>query len=289
MKPQLLKLTKSAVHSYSIRKELQPNINNKWHFHTELELIQFHKGSGLQFIGDHISRFQKGDTLLIGSNLPHYWKFDEIDDQNAASDSAYSTVIHFSENFWGNIFLDLPELKEVKQVIEKAKKGLLIQSHENNHLINLIERLYNANKIFKITTLIECIQAFADDQNTKTLSSEGFLNSFSLIENDRINTIYNFTLSNYNKKISLEEIATIVNLEPNSFCRFFKLRTGKTYSNFLQEIRIGQACKFLIENKQNLKNICFASGFNNFSCFHKGFKSITGKTPKEYRDIHLKN
>lgn len=288
MKPQLLKVTTSATQSFNIRKEMQPNINNKWHYHAELELIQFHQGSGLQFIGDNISRFQTGDALLIGSNLPHYWKFDESGYHNSKASSPYSTVIHFNEKLWGDSFLDLPEMKVVKMVIEKAKKGLFLEGKKNKHLPSLIEVLFNSNSLLRITTLLECIQVFASDK-TIVLSSDGFINAFSLLENDRINAIYNFSLSNFKRKISLAEISAFVNLEPNSFCRFFKSRTGKTYTAFLQEIRIGQACKLLIENKQSLKQICFTSGFNNFSCFHKGFKTIIGKTPKEYRDAHFKN
>lgn len=288
MKPRLLKVTTTATESFSIRKEMQPNINNKWHYHVELELILFHQGSGLQFIGDNISRFEAGDALLIGSNLPHYWKFDQPSYPDANSSSPYSTVVHFNEKIFGISFLELPELKEVKVIIEKAKKGLFIEAIKNKHLPLLIEKLCHSNSLLRITTLLECIQAFADHQ-TKKLSSEGFINAFSLLENDRINAIYNYSLSNFNRKIPLEEIAAFVNLEPNSFCRFFKSRTGKTYTRFLQEIRVGQACKFLIENKQSLKQICFASGFNNFSCFHKEFKAITGKTPHEYRDAHFKN
>ena len=219
--------------------------------------------------------------------MPHYWKFDQSAYENVPASSAYSTVIHFNEKFWGATFLDLPELREVKFVIEKAKKGLFIESKKNIHVPALTEKLFQANLLHKITALLECIQAFADDTITSTLSSEGFIHSSSILENNRINTIYNFSLTNFSRKISLEEIAAHVNLEPNSFCRFFKSRTGKTYTGFLQEIRVGQACKLLIENRLSLKQICFASGFNNFSCFHKAFKNISGKTPKEYRDAHL--
>jgi len=94
-------------------------------------------------------------------------------------------------------------------------------------------------------------------------------------------------VTNFKSAIKLDEIATVANISPNSFCRFFKSRTRKTYTQFINEIRIGNACKLLIEEKINLKQICYESGFNNFSSFHKFFKEITGKSPLQYQKEFL--
>jgi YesN/AraC family two-component response regulator len=119
------------------------------------------------------------------------------------------------------------------------------------------------------------------------LSSIGFNYDLSGAEHDRINTIYNYTLRHFNQKIYLNEIANLANLAPNSFCRYFKLKTGKTYSTFLTEIRIGYACKLLLDDKKCVKQICYESGFDNFSCFHHSFKKITGKSPQSYKKEYL--
>ena len=287
MKPHLLKVSTPSIQSFSIRKEMLPNINNRWHYHPELELIQFHQGSGLQFIGDYIGPFTAGDAVLVGSNLPHYWKFDQKIPDTLESPLPFSTVIHFNENFWGHSFLDLPELQQIKMLVQKAKKGLFLTAQQNKVLPQLIENLFSAADYQKITLLLDCIHAFHNEAGVKLLSSQDFNTAFTAPADDRINMIYNFSLKNFNRKIELKEIAGLVNFEPNSFCRYFKSRTGKNYFVFLREIRVGQACKLLIENRLSLKQICFASGFNNFSCFHKDFKQITGKTPKEYQSAHL--
>ena len=135
----------------------------------------------------------------------------------------------------------------------------------------------------RIMTLLEILLCVARSNEYHSLSSIGYQYDFSESENDRINAIYNHTLIHFNQKISLEEIAGISGMAPNSFCRYFKSRTGKTYSQFLTEIRIGRACKSLIETNMSIKQLCFESGFMNFSCFHRRFKAVTGQSPQSFR------
>jgi AraC-like DNA-binding protein len=116
-----------------------------------------------------------------------------------------------------------------------------------------------------------------------TLSSIGFKQDSFETEDDRINIIYDYSLKNFKRSIQLEEIAHVANISPNSFCRYFKSRTRKTYSQFLIEVRVGHACKLLIENNISIKQLCYESGFNNFTSFHKYFKMITGKSPLNYQ------
>lgn len=285
MKPLLLKVPRVADHSFSIRKDMIPNINNRWHYHEEVELIHFHQGSGTQFVGDHIMQFEAGDIVLIGANLPHYWKYDT---PLLPDNQPYSTVIHFFENFWGDRLLQLPEAKTIKGILEKAQRGLLIKGAAAKEAGALIEKIYHAGDIIRITALLECLLCFVNNRQCITLSSMGFNYHLSASESERLDAIYNFTLANFCHKISLKDIAAIALMAPNSFCRYFKSRTGKSYSRFLLELRIGYACKLLLDNRQSLKQIAAASGFNNLSGFHAGFKEITQKTPLEYQAAYLK-
>lgn len=283
MKPQLLKVPHKTDDSFSIRKDMVPYINNRWHYHEEVELIYFHKGSGTQFVGDNIRHFKAGDIVLVGSNLPHYWKYDDIHFLEKEDEIPFSSAIHFHENFLGDQFLDIPECKVIKGLLEKAKRGLLINGPATKDISILIERVFQVEGLNRIIALLKCLIAFSEVSDSIKLSSMGFHYNLSAAEHDRINCIYNYTLRHFNQKIYLKEIADLANLAPNSFCRYFKLKTGKTYSCFLTEIRVGYACKLLLDNKQSVKQISFESGFDNFSCFHKSFKKITGKTPQSYK------
>src|ERR1700735_2296865 len=166
MKPKLLKVPRTPAHSFSVREDRDPFINNRWHYHAEVELIIFHQGSGTQFVGDHIKRFQPGDIILVGSNLPHYWRFDDAASGDAppstspgatlpSSGPVHSTVIHFTENFWGDAFLDLPETKPIRSLLEKARRGILISAKEEEKIPELMEKIRLSEGVGRIIALIE--------------------------------------------------------------------------------------------------------------------------------------
>jgi AraC-like DNA-binding protein len=287
MKPQLLKVATGPTSSFSVRENMIPYMNNRWHFHPEVELIHFHKGSGMQFVGDSIMRFRPDDIVLVGSNLPHYWRFDDVYLHDHNDSVAYTTTIHFTENFWGDRFLNLPENKQLKVLLDKAKRGILITGKAGHKVSKLMGKAHRKTGVHRMIALLKCLVAFAEEDELTMLSSIGFQADLSDAENERINAIYEHTLSHFQRKIQLEEIANIAGMTPNSFCRYFKERTGKTYSQFLTEIRVGYACKLIMDNKLSIKQLCFESGFNNFSCFHKNFKHIMGKTPQGYQKEYL--
>jgi AraC-like DNA-binding protein len=289
MRPQLLKVLKGPGHSFSIRQDLVPHINNRWHYHKEVELIHFKKGEGTQFIGDNIKRFKPGDVVLVGSNLPHYWRFDDSYFEENAKVTADVRVAHFCEDFWGNGFLDLPENTAIKTALEKAKRGVQITGKTRAAVAEALEDLLDADGPQRIILLMQALTTIAGCKQLESLASIGFKHDFVEAENDRINNIYDYTLKNFRRPIQLDEIASIANISPNSFCRYFKSRTRKTYSQFLIEIRVGHACKLLIESGLSIKQLCYESGFNNFTSFHKYFKLITGKSPLIYQKEFMAN
>jgi AraC-like DNA-binding protein len=283
MRPQLLKVSSGPARSFSVRQDLVPSINSKWHYHPEVELIHFEKGSGTQFIGDNIRQFNTGDIVLVGSYLPHYWRFDDIYFSRDEKAEVDIRVAHFCENFWGNDFLQLPENKNIKTVLEKARRGIQINGKVKKQVAETMQRLLAAEGAKRILLLIEVLNTIAEGDHTDCLSSIGFSPNVEESRNDGINIIYEYSLANFKNKIHMDELAELAGVSPNSFCRYFKARTQKTYSKFLLEIKVGHACKLLIENRLPLKQLCYESGFNNFANFHKYFKQITGKSPLNYQ------
>ena len=282
MKPQLLKVSAEPSCSFSVRQDKVPYVNNRWHYHHEIELIYFAEGEGTQFIGDNISLFNSGDVILVGANLPHYWSFDEKYFRSQILQPNVF-VTHFCEDFWGKDFLDIPENRAVKNMLETAKRGLQIIGTTRQIIANELKELVSANGTEKILLLLSALTTIASSGDFRILSSIGFQPNIKKNENDRIDSIYQYSLANYKRKIQMEEVAAVACMSPNSFCRFFKSKTRKTYSNFLIEIRVGVSCKLLIANQLSVKQICYESGFNNFASFHKYFKMITKKTPLNYQ------
>ena len=287
MKPQLLKVSLNLAQSFSARQDTVPSMNNRWHYHPEVEQIYFKKGNGTQFIGDSIKRFRSGDVVMVGAHLPHYWRFDEEYFEQDSKMNADVTVIHFCENFWGDAFLDLPENKLIKSTLERARRGIQISDKIKANIGDILCKIIQTEGTRRIILLMEALMAIGNCSQQNLLSSIGFKHEFEAAENDRINDIYDYSIANFKRKIQLEEVADVAKVSPNSFCRYFKSRTRKTYSQFINEIRVGTACKLLIENKTNVKQVCYDSGFHNFASFHKYFKQITGKSPLAYQKEFL--
>jgi len=288
MKPQLLKVESSPIHSFSVRRDLIPHKNNLWHYHSELEMIHFEEGTGTQFVGDNIRRFKKGDVVLLGANLPHYWRFDEPYFNDGASKPDVR-VAHFNQDFWGNTFLELPENRGIKDLLQKARLGIQLKGKSKIFIAKQLEKMIHNDASSRLILLLEALLFLSSTDEYSFLSNIEYNLNIEDKERDRINKVYNFTLINFKQKISLDEISELAGISSNSFCRFFKSRTGKTYSRFLIEIRIGHACKLLIDNEMSVKELCYESGFNNFASFHKYFKEITQKSPLAYRREYLKS
>lgn len=283
MKPQLLKVPRGLQKSFSIRRDVVLYFYNRWHYHPELELVHIEQGSGTQFVGDNIQHFQSGDLILIGPNLPHYWRCDEKYFQGNSNLYAQATVLHFSASIFGEAFLELPENKGIYELLEKAKKGMKLNGLENVLVKQILQDLLDEKQANPLIGLLQILQLLAQSEQVLMLSSSDYPQELDPLETDRINQIYQYSISHFQRKITIEEIAEVANVSPNSFCRYFKSRSRKTYSQFLLELRIGHACKLLLEGKLSVAQVCFDSGFNNFANFNKYFKSHTGKSPLKYQ------
>jgi len=281
MRAELLKVPRKPDDSFSVRQDLSNQVNNRWHYHPELELVHILRGGGTQFVGDNIKRFETGDIVLVGANLPHFWRYDHPD---PVADEPYSTVIHFRNDLWGNAFLTLPETRPLKALLERSGRGILLR---NRALGSRIGELSRAEGLDRLLALLGVLRDIAATPGTHLLSSIGFRPAFSEGESERINAIYDFTLQHFADNIYLDEVSRVAQLVPNSFCRYFKAKTGKTYSQFVTEIRVGHACKLLLEGKEGIKQVCYDSGFNNFTSFNAAFKKITGKTPRAYQETFM--
>ncbi|MBL7736827.1 MAG: AraC family transcriptional regulator [Chitinophagaceae bacterium] len=260
-----------------------PHFYNKWHYHPELELVHIIKSSGRQFIGDNIHHFKADDMILLGSNLPHLWRSDEKYFQKNSRLKVEAIVVHFVPDCFGDKFLRMPENKELLRLFEKAKQGVRVRHNDKKRAAEMMRRLLVAKGGERIILLLQILQIIAHSKQTKPVCSKGLEFNHNPAETERLNTIYQYILNNFGKEITLPQIARVAHIAPNSFCRYFKSRIKKTFSEFLIEVRIGHACKLLAETHKSIAEICYECGFNNFSNFNRHFKSITGRTPTAHR------
>ena len=287
MKPHFHKVPITLQSSFSIRHDIKPDFGNIWHYHPELELHYNIKGEGVKFIGDHISNFVADEMVLLGENLPHTWRCKEEYFQNNQALNVEAMVIHFLPECLGKHLLTLPEAYLLPKLFEKAKSGMIIHGQTKVVLAKLMEKSLHANNLERIIILLTILKTLAETDEYNLITSKNTFYQSNESETLRINKIYNYTLANYKKDITLEEVASLSNLSITSFCRYFKLMTKKTYYDFLIEIRVSHACRFLIENKLPTEMICYNCGFNNVSNFYRHFKKVTGLTPLDYKRKYL--
>lgn len=280
MKPLLLKIPLAVGHSFSVKTDIAKKFYNQWHYHEEIELLYITEGAGTALIGDSINNIKSGDLLLIGSNLPHMLKSDEdLANTNAITET---TMIHFSPELMSS-FLNLPENKNIVTLIEKATVGLRITGETKLQVIELLKSISYVQNTQRLLNLLQILNAIAESNDLEFLSSSSIKLFANKQDELRLNRIYHYTLNNFTKEITLKEIADVVHMAPHSFCRYFKSRTKKRYSQFLLEVKISHACKLLTETDLSIAVISYDSGFMNFSNFNRHFKSITSKTPLEYK------
>jgi AraC-like DNA-binding protein len=249
-----------------------------WHFHPELELIYVNKAKGKRHIGSHLSYFNNSQLILIGSNLPHSGFADRF------TSNGSEIVVQFKEDFLGESFINIPEMHLVKSLFAKAKKGILFNVDAKKEIGPKIESLVNFEGMNRLIHFLEILKDLAETKNYSLLNVDGFAFEIEPQDNKKIDIIFSFVSNNFNRSIPLDEIAEKVSMTVPAFCRYFKKSTSKTFTQFVNEFRIVHATKLLSENQSSITEICFESGFNNFSHFNKLFKKFTGRSPLKYRN-----
>ncbi len=271
--------------SFSIKQNIYPYFLKIWHCHPELELVIILKSSGTRFIGDSIEKFDVGDIVLIGKNLPHMWLNDEVYFSKDSNLKAEAIAIHFKASFLGHDFFSTPEMKPISELFEKANSGIFFQNVPNK-LIENIKQISTKNGFKRTIAFLKILNQLAKQAGYKLLASNGYTETIKHNENNNLNNIYQYIFNNFTSPISLETIAEIAHMNPSAFSRFFKRIHRKPFSRYLNEIRIGYACRLLIEKKYNITEICYESGFNNLSNFNRQFKIIKNMSPSDYLNYH---
>jgi len=279
MKPLLFRIPKTEAESFRIQVDDLTHFYDTLHFHPEWQITLILESTGTQFVGDNIERFQPYDIYFLGSNLPHVFRNDaEYYTQNLR---AHSVSIYFRGDLLGENFFDIPETIHLKTLLNESSRGFRIRNQEANTLTDLIESITSRQGFEKLLTFLQILDEVASSQK-EFLSSITYQSSQKEVDNQRINDVFEFLMQNYEREIELGEVAEIAHMSPNAFCRFFKLRTRKTFSDFLNDIRIGHACRMLQSEDKTILEVCYANGFNNVSHFNRQFKRRTHLTPSLY-------
>lgn len=251
-----------------------PFFEFKWHYHPEYELTLITKGTGKRLVGDSYESFEAGDLVLLGPDLPHTWSSDKIKNQQVSA-----VVIQFSEDFIQR-FLTLHEFDKVSSLLESSDRGLLFPGAEK--LQSQLEALTKLSGVEKITSLLEIFQKLTALKCEK-LSSEYFNAIKGEETENRINKVCQYIQQHAAEDITLEQVAELIHLSRSAFSKFFKRATGKTFSDYVNDIRIGKACYLLTESDKAINEIAYETGFDSLTYFNRVFLKKKHITPRQFR------
>lgn len=248
-----------------------------WHYHPEVELVYVDRGHGKRHIGHHISYYTSGDMVLIGSMVPHYGYKDRL------TDHAREHVIQFLPEVITDGLENLPEFFNINKLLQRAQHGLVFHGHTKATVGKIIDSMTIQDSFDQLLSLFSILKVLALSDQYDILNATKLTIQASLQDHIKIEIVYNFVIEHFRRDISLDEISTFVNMTVSSFCRYFKKQTGKTFTAFVNEVRVTHACKLLSETSRQIADICFDCGYNNFAHFNKQFKKITSQSPSQYR------
>lgn len=283
MKLQRLNREDPENKSFTVTKHRLSNFLKIWHYHPELELVYTLKSSGTRFVGNSIKKFQENDVVLIGKNLPHMWLNDEVYFDCAKELHAEDIVVHFKKEFLGLDIMAVAEMEPIFALMSRASYG--IRFIELNHnVFTLIKEMAEMDiGLERVLVFLQILLRLAAHEHYELLCSTTYVNSFKKTQNAILDKTYEFVFQNFAEPIRLQDVAHIANMNPSAFSRFFKRTNQKTFSKYLNEVRIGYACRLLLERESNITAICYESGFNNISNFNRQFRSIMKLSPSAYR------
>lgn len=283
MKPVNVKLTTPPQSSFKFKKISLPSFEFNWHCHPEYEVMFMLNSRGKRFIGDSISYYRQGDLFFIGANLPHTWYASPA--KNGKEQRHEAILIQFLENFAGLNVQEVPELTSLHQLFNGSSRGLQIHGKTKAVIAEKMKRMESISAVDRLTNLICILDIIgrADKNDKEVLSSVEFNQRFQPLEQSRIDRVCTYINKHFRDKLRLEDTADIANMSVTAFSRFFKKSTGKTFIKYVNELRIGQACKLLIEEDLTIAEICYEVGFNNLSNFNRRFFERHNMSPRKYR------
>ena len=260
-----------------LQVDKQPLFYNLFHQHEEIQLSVIKKGEGSLIVGDMVHSFQTGELIVLGSNVPHVFKSTTLKDS-----PSHMLTVFFKKDSFGNDFFETEELKSLDSFFKKALQGFKILKPTEN-IIFQFEALFTVSKLERFILFLQLLNGINESGYTP-LSTFPQAKRYSDNEGQRMGIIYNFSMNHFREKITLPQIASEAAMTPQAFCRYFKKRTRKTYIEFLNEIRIEEACNLLKKHPEmSIIEIAESSGFNNISNFHRKFKELKGIRPLQYQ------
>lgn len=281
MKALEISLIKENSQSFTFYHERNPF--SRWHYHPEYELVLIAKGTGKRMVGDSMDRFDAGDLVLLGSNLPHEWLCDDPYFSHTEGFQGEGIVIQFLENFLGDHFFRLPENRRLRLLFDKSGQGCLLTGQTKVAITDIMIRMVQQEATDRFYSLMHIFLILSATNEYGLLASPAFTSSFIADTNRAMKTAIEYSMQNFHRKIPLQKVLDLTNMSSTTFSLLFKKTYNMTFTEYVLGLRLGYACSLLTENIRSISQISLDAGFENLSNFNRLFKKAKSCTPKEYR------
>ena len=269
----------SPEDSFLVFDRVKDDFDFPIHFHPEYELNFISNGRDVRrVVGDSIETIGDVELVLVGPNLHHGWLMHEC-----KSSSIHEITIQFHQHLFHGELLSRTIMKPIKDMFDRSVHGILFSEKATYDVMQRIKQVSRKDGMDYFLELVSILYDLANSRDqrllsTYTVSRDNFENS------DNIKTVYEFVQENYHRKITLSEASGLVNMSNVSFNRFMKKRTGKTFVDYVNDVRVGYAAIWLIEKDVSVSEIAFKAGFNNIANFNRVFKKIKNCTPTQFKN-----
>lgn len=286
MKPVFEKTPRTQWESFHCEEVRGPSYNAAWHFHPEYQITLVIKSNGHRLVGDNIAPLHPGDLVLVGSNLPHVWQQEEMR-QRHSGPAVHAIIVRFLDTFGGREFLEIPEMEPVRRLLRRSARGLHVTGNTREAVAEQMRRLAAARGMERIGGLLSILGTLAQSRELKPVASPGFMPALDSADQDRMQRVCDYINGRLDGEIDRKQVAREAHLSEGAFSRFFKLRTGKTLPRYVNELRVGRACRLLAEADSKITDIAMECGFANLANFNRRFHEIMGLPPSQYRRTAL--
>ena len=277
------KIPKSSKEFVRFQEDRVPYFYDKLHQHPEIQLSCILQGEGKLIAGDYLGRFRPGDIFLLGRDVPHVFRCDKVYYDAENDLECHDLIVFFDTDALGRKFWEAEELQDVRSFFEKLRGCYQVQDIDYTSFASQVTQLKTQTGLDKMLAGLQLLRVLLQEARLERLNLDDRMQDLSEREGRRMDQVLQFLMENSHRAIPLEEAAAVANLSREAFCRFFKERTRKTFTAFLNEVRIGNACQMLLKEDATIASVAFGAGFSNLSHFNRVFKFQTGCSPKVYR------
>jgi len=282
MHAQFEKVVTGPERSFFVEEQRLPRFDAPWHFHPEMELTGILGSRGRRFVGDSIAPFREGELVLLGPDLPHFWHNEGA---GLVGDVAHSVVVQFRREFLGAEVLQLPEFARIRRLLDRASRGLIFSKRYAGEGLERLQSLAGASGLRAVLMLLETLDFLASDSRARPLASLANLPVPDRRKEARLARVFGFAAQRFREEVTLADLAEAAAMSPAGFSRYFKNTTGRSPSDFLNDLRITHACQLLRETSRTVLDIAVDSGFPTLTNFNRRFRERTSMSPREYRQV----